>query len=115
RHIEMKHRSRTGADFCDPPPTRIATPGRSVAASALSNEVNVSVVLIGRPVLLKIIKEGWPVARQAVLLEISQRERKDLVNDYHRCGRLREAFNKPVGNCLASPVPARAASRRDFL
>lgn len=78
----MKHRFRAGADFCDPPPTRIATPGRSVAASALSNEVNVSVVLIGRPVLLKIIKKGWPVAGQAVPLKLSKREGRAVVNAY---------------------------------
>jgi hypothetical protein len=102
----MKYGFRTRPYFRDSPPTRIATPGSTVATSALSNEVNVSVVLISRPVLLKIIKKGWPLAGQAVPLKVSQRERKAVVNAHQRRGRLGQAFDKPVGNRLASPVPA---------
>ena len=49
-----------------------------------------------------------------MLLEILQRKRKTMVNAYQGRARFNEAFKKPMGNLLATPVPARAGRRRDF-
>ena len=74
------------AYFRDPPPARITTAGRAISTLTLTNEIDVGVVLICRPVLLKIVQERRPVAGQVVFLEILQGKRKSVVNTNRRKG-----------------------------
>ena len=71
------------SEFGQPAPTRIARAGRAVSAAPITHKINVD-ILVCRPVTLEIIKEERPVERQAVLLEVLQRERKTVVNTYKR-------------------------------
>ena len=84
--------------FRDSPPARITTAGRAISTLTFTNEIDVGVVLICRPVLLKIVHKRWPVVGLLVLLEISQRERKAVVNARQREGCFREPFNQPLSN-----------------
>lgn len=55
RHIKVKYRFRARTHFRNPPPARITTTSRTVPTSPIPNEIDVSVVLICRPMLLKIV------------------------------------------------------------
>jgi len=79
-HAEMKYRFRARAHFCDSPPARITAAGRTVSTLAFTNEIDVGVVLIGRPVPLEVVQKSRPVTGEIVLLEIFRRERKAVVD-----------------------------------
>jgi hypothetical protein len=54
-----------------PSPARIAGTGISIAAGSLTDEINVGMVPIGRPVTLNIIEKSRPLGRQMMNFEIS--------------------------------------------
>src|SRR5207237_3500855 len=110
----MKYGFRSGPYFRDSPPSRIATASRRIAANALSNEINVGVVFVCWPMLLKVVQERGPVMGQAVFLKIPQWEGKSVVNAHQRRGRLGEAFDEALGNRPTSPIPTRAGRRRNL-
>src|SRR5579875_108997 len=114
-HVEMKHGFRACARFRDPSPARITTASRAVSARAVPNEINACVLFVRWPMLLKIVQERRPILRETVLLEILQRKRKTVVNAYQRGDRLGYTLDEPLGNLFATPVPARAGRRRDFV
>lgn len=49
----------------------------------LPHEVDIGVILIGRPMALEIVEEGRPVGRKPVGLEIMQGERKAVIDADH--------------------------------
>ena len=51
----------------------------AVTARALAHEIDVGVLLVGRPVALEIVEKGWPIQRQPVMLEIRQQNREAVV------------------------------------
>ena len=80
RDVEVKDRlGSTGPDFGQTAPAGISGTGLGVAAGSVADEIDVGVVLVGRPVALKIIEEHRPVRRDGVDLEITQRKRKGVV------------------------------------
>lgn len=59
-HIEVKDQFRAAGPFLgQTPPAAIAGPRRAVARRNVSHEINVGMILVGRPMTLKIIEEGW--------------------------------------------------------
>jgi hypothetical protein len=84
----MKYGFRSGPYFRDSPPSRITTASRRIAANALSNEINIGVVFVCWPMLLKVVQERGPVMGQVVFLKIPQWEGESVVNAHHSRGRL---------------------------
>ena len=82
---------------------------------AVAHELDIDVILIGRPMALEIVEEARPVGQQPVRLEIAQRKRKAVVDADQRGRIFGEPFHQPFGNALAGPVFARARWRRNFL
>ena len=115
RHVEMKHRLRPSGPFlCQPSPAGIAGPRRAVTCRSLANEIDVGVVLVGRPMVHEVVEKRRPVGFQPVNLEISQREGKAVV-DADECRRiLRKALHQPMSNALAGPKFPRARRRMYF-
>jgi hypothetical protein len=74
RNIEVENGLRSGSFFCDAPPPRVTASGCTVAMVAITHEINVGVLVICRPVPLKIVEKCLPIVRQAVLVEILQRK-----------------------------------------
>ena len=71
----MKHRFGTaGALLREQPPAGIAGARRAVAHHALAHEIDISVIIFGRPMALEIVEEGRPVGFEAMRLEIAQRK-----------------------------------------
>ena len=54
--------------------------GRAVAGNAIADELDIDVILVGRPVALEIVEEARPVGQQPVRFEIAQREGKAVVD-----------------------------------
>jgi acyl-CoA synthetase (NDP forming) len=58
-HVEVKHRlGSAGALLREPPPAGIAGARRAVAHHALAHEIDISVIVVGRPMALEIVEEG---------------------------------------------------------
>ena len=107
-HIEMKHRLRAaGAFLGQPPPAGIAHARRAIAVDAVADEIDIGVVLVGRPVALEIVEERRPVGLQAMHLEIAQREREAVVDADQRRRVFGEPLDQPFGDALPRPVFAR--------
>jgi hypothetical protein len=104
-HIEMKNGLGTGGvDLGQSTPAGIASTRAALAASTMADEVDVDVVSIGRPMAVKIIKEGRPVERKVMDFEVAQWERKAVV-DANQCGRsFGKSVDKPFGNTAPCPV-----------
>src|SRR5579885_163009 len=113
-YVEMTHGFRARPRFREPSPAGIPAAGRATAAKAVSNEIDIRVIFIRGPVLLKIVQESGPVVGQAVFLEVVHGERKAVVNAYQRGVRLGEALHDPLCNLFASPVPAGAGRGSDL-
>jgi hypothetical protein len=79
--------------------TRMIQAGRSVSDAAVTDKINVN-VLVGRPVALEIVKEGRPVERQSVLLEVLQRESKNRGRCRRASVALRRASQPATQQCL---------------
>ncbi len=58
-HVEMKHRFRAaGAFLGQAPPAGIAHARRAVAGDAVAHEIDIDVILVGRPMALEIVEEA---------------------------------------------------------
>jgi hypothetical protein len=81
RHVEMKYRLRaTRALLCKSTPKRAANARRAIARGAVADEVDVSVVLVRRPMTLEVAEEGRLVRLEVIDLEIPHREREAVVD-----------------------------------
>jgi hypothetical protein len=83
RNIEVENGLRPGPYFSDAPPPGVSTSSCTIATKAIAHEINVGVLVIRRPMPLKIVEKCWPIVRQAVLVEIPQGKRKAMVNPNH--------------------------------
>jgi len=85
RYVKMKDRFRSSTYVDNPTPSRVSGARSALTEHAIANELNVSVIAISWPVLLKIIEEGVPPPLNLVDVEIPQRKRKSMVDaDYRR-------------------------------
>ena len=75
RNVKMEYRLRRAGPFLhQPTPAPITRAGRTTAAGALPHKIDIGVVLISRPVALKVVEKGRPGQRQAMGFKIAQRE-----------------------------------------
>ena len=104
-NVEMEHGFRVACVLLgQPPPSGIAHAHRASTDRSVANEIDVGVVLVGRPMALEIVKKGRPVALQAIRLEIAQREREAVVDAYQRWHVFGQPFDQPFGDALSGPV-----------
>jgi hypothetical protein len=64
-----------GGDYPDYPGC-----ARALSADALAHEIDIGVIVVGRPMALEIVEEGGPVWLEAMRLEIAQREREAMID-----------------------------------
>src|SRR5262249_6682251 len=80
-HVEMKDGlGAAGALLGEPPPAGVADASGTVAHDALADEIDIGVVVVGRPMVLEIVEEGGPIELEAMRLEIAQRKGKAVVD-----------------------------------
>jgi hypothetical protein len=75
--LDVKVENRFGlaaAQFGQATPPGVSFALYSTAAESISDEIDVGVVLIGRPVLVKIVEKTVPVGRQVMVFEVSEGE-----------------------------------------
>jgi hypothetical protein len=122
--IELKGRFRAArALLGQAPPAGVAHARRAVAVNAVADELDIGVILVGRPVALEIIEEARPVRRQSMRLEIAQREGKAVVDadqrgrilgePFHDIRRCRAGSSICEGSAAAGLRPAARRPRRD--
>ena len=114
-HVEMKYRFRAArALLGQPPPAGLAHACGAVAVKAVADEVDIGVIVIGRPMALEIVEKARPVGQEPMHFEIAQREREAVV-DADQCGHvLGEAFHQPFGDAAPRSVFFGRWRRRHF-
>ena len=104
-HIEMKYRfCTTRTLFSQAPPSSAARSRRAVAVDAITDEINIGVIVIGRPMALEIVEERRPIGQQPMHLEIAQREGKPVVDADQRGRVLRQSLDQPFGDATPRPI-----------
>ncbi len=70
--------------------------------------------MIGRPVVLEVVKKCGPIVREVVVFEVAQRKRKAVVNpdEGRRTGA--QFIGEPFGESAARPILMRAGRRENF-
>lgn len=79
-HVKMKNGFGPCSDLRQASPPRITASSLSVSTLAFPNEIDVGVVHVCRPMLLKVGQKRGPFVGQTVFVEIFQWERKAVVN-----------------------------------
>ena len=82
--------------------------------SAVADEIDVGVILVGRPMALEIVEEGGPVGLQSMRLEIAQRKREAVVDADQRGRVLGQPFHQPFGDAASRPVFAERWRRQNL-
>ena len=113
-YVELKDRFRAARAFLSqPPPAGIAHPRRTITHRALTYEINVGVILVSRPMALEIVEEGRPVGLQAMLLEVTQRKRKAVVDADQRGLVFGQLVYQPFGDIASRLVFLRGWRRQN--
>jgi hypothetical protein len=67
-HVKMEDRfGIASADFRHRPPPRITGSGRGIPADSLTHEIDISMVIVRRPMVLEVPPKSSPIERNAVL------------------------------------------------
>jgi hypothetical protein len=85
-----------------------------VRQGATADEIDIHVVVIGRPVVSEVIEESGPVGGETVDFEIAQRKGKGVVNANEGGRAVGEFRGEPFGEATARPILSRAGWRRDL-
>ena len=113
-HIKVEDGLRAAAFLGHPPPAGITRASGPIAMRAVPDEIDIHVIVIGRPMMLEVVEELGPVRRESVGLEIAERKRKRMVDADEGRRAVAEFGGKPLGNAAACPIFARTWRRRDF-
>ena len=114
-HVKMKHRLGTAsADFGHTSPPCVTGPCSRVAANSIAHKIYIGMVVIGRPMTLKVLQKCSPIEGQAMLFEVLEREGKTVVNADERRGILGQNFCQPFCNPTPCPILLRTCGRLDF-
>ena len=70
--------------------------------------------MIGRPVVLEIVKKCGPIGREVVVFEVAPRKRKAMVDPDEGGRTFAQFIGEPFGESAARPVLKRAEQRRYF-
>src|SRR5271156_234862 len=111
----MKDRLCTpSADFGHTPPPRIAGSRGRIAAGSLANKVDVGMVIICRPMTLKVLEKCSPIERQTVLCKVPVREGKAVVDADKRRDIFGQSLRQPFCDPAPCPILPRTRGRLDF-
>src|ERR1700679_3896540 len=102
------------ADFGHTPPPRIAESRGRIAAGSLANKVDVGMVIICRPMTLKVLQEGSPIERQTMLCEVPEREGKAVVDTNKGRRLFGQHFRQPFRDPTSCPILLRTSWRLHF-
>src|ERR1017187_9116842 len=89
-------------------PSVLAHPLRALSHVAVSDEVDIGMRFVGRPVLLKVEQEARPVPWEAVAVEILDGERESVVDTDDGRSLVTKLVAKPLGETSPRPVSPRA-------
>src|ERR1019366_5608897 len=92
-------------------PSVLAHPLRALSHVAVSDEVDIDMRFVGRPVLLKVEQEARPVPWEAVAVEILNGERESVVDTDDGRSLVTKLVAETLGEAASSPVPAWARRR----
>src|ERR1017187_8758922 len=87
-------------------PSVLAHPLRALSHVAVSDEVDIGMRFVGRPVLLKVEQEARPVPWEAVAVEILNGERESVVDTNDGRSLVTKLVAEPLGEAASSPVPS---------
>ena len=82
--------------------------------TAVPDEVYIGVRFVGRPVLLEIEQEVWPVWGKAMPVEVGDGEREAVVDADQGWDVRREFLAKPLGETPPRPVLPRTGRRQNL-
>ena len=103
RHIEVKDGLGCSGTFLgQPSPASVAGTGHTIAADAVTDKIDIGVVLVGRPMVLEVIKKCLPIRWQVMSLEIPEGKREAMIDTNHRRLVFQEPFNQPLGQRLVA-------------
>lgn len=71
------------------------------ARHALAHEIDIGVIVVGRPMTLEIIEKGRPIGLEAMRLEIAQRKRKAMIDADQGRRVLGEPLHQPFRDAAA--------------
>lgn len=77
RPLDVKMENRFGSTCAllgQPSPSGIAATGRTIAQRAVADEVDIGVIVIGRPMALEILENSRPIRQKTMRLEVAKRE-----------------------------------------
>jgi hypothetical protein len=113
--IEVENGLRRACSFFGSTEQGFATSSNSADAVSIMKDVSYpGAILVGRPVAMEIVKEGWPVRLQVMRLEVAEWEREPVVDADERGGILRQRLHQPFSDALARPICAWRWRWRDF-
>ncbi len=102
------------ADFGHTPPPRIAGSRGRIAAGSLANKIDVGMVIICRPMKLKVIEKGSPIERQTMLCKVPVREGKAVVDTDKGRRLFGQHFRQPFRDPTSCPILLRTCWRLHF-
>jgi hypothetical protein len=80
----------------------------------LANKIYIDVLIIGRPMELKVVEKSTPIERQIVLLKILKRKGEPMV-DSDQCGCVfRKQLYQALCDSTTSPIPLGPWRRRNL-
>ena len=66
------------------------------AHAAVAHEIDIRVVVVGRPMALKVVEKCWPIERQPMCLEVPHRERECMIDPDQCRLRLQQASRPAI-------------------
>jgi len=108
----MKDRLGPGTLFCNTPPARFARTGSTIATKTVPNKINIGILPVSRPVLLKILKKHIPIRLNMVYFKITQRKGKPMIDAHKRSHTLIQPATEPFSYTSSRPVLAGAGRRQ---
>ncbi len=111
----MKDRLRApSTDFGNAPPLCITGSSSCITAYSIANKIDIGMVIICRPMTLKVLQKGSPIERQTMLCEVPERERKAVVDADKRRDIFGQNLRQPFCDPATCPILPRTKGRLDF-
>jgi hypothetical protein len=86
----------------------------AVTAHTVTNEVNVGMTFVGRPVTSEVFEKGGPVGQKPMDVEVLLRKGERMVDPNESRLPLGDAFNQPSSDAASRPVLPGARRRSEF-
>jgi len=111
-HIKVEDRLRLGSFLGHPPPARTSRTHGTIPVVAVSDAIDIHMVVVGRPVVLEVIEELRPIWLEAMDFEVAQRKGKPVVDADERGRAVAKFSREPFGQSPPRPILPRARRRQ---